>query len=189
MFKDAVARRENFRNRFVNTENYKKLRFMDSLASREALTFQPFSKFIFDDIAPKASDYSREKMTEVLNKLRSEVEPPSGTYYTDFKNRPVVVINRDDYKLLPKMGRRNVIAHEFFHANNPILGRSEILAHIYGGIKSKDKIFGNFGPVNMLRHLAKGRPGRFATELGVLGSLGLGTYLGIKAIKDKIDAS
>lgn len=35
-----------------------------------------------------------------------------------------------------RQSTRNTIAHEAFHANNPILGQSELLAHIYGGYKA-----------------------------------------------------
>jgi len=42
----------------------------------------------------------------------------------------------DDYSIYNREGTRNTIAHEAFHANNPRLGRSELLAHIYGGYKA-----------------------------------------------------
>lgn len=40
------------------------------------------------------------------------------------------------YTKYNREGTRNTIAHEAFHANNPRLGRSELLAHIYGGYKA-----------------------------------------------------
>ena len=42
----------------------------------------------------------------------------------------------DDYSVYNREGTRNTIAHEAFHANNPRLGRSELLAHIYGGYRA-----------------------------------------------------
>lgn len=42
----------------------------------------------------------------------------------------------DDYSIYNREGTRHTIAHEAFHANNPRLGQSELLAHIYGGYKA-----------------------------------------------------
>lgn len=85
----------------------------------------------------------------------------------------------EDPKLLKeKLGvnRRGILAHEAFHANRPVLGRSEILAHAYGGAKDK-KVRGikdvgraSKRAAGQVAHLLKSRPGRFGFELGVLGA-------------------
>jgi len=57
-----------------------------------------------------------------------------GTYGGKVKGKKTPVgLNSDRWGDLDKTTRRNVIAHEGFHANAPIVGHSELLAHAYGG--------------------------------------------------------
>jgi len=64
-------------------------------------------------------------------------------------------------------GLREVLHHEGFHAKVPILGSSEILAHAYGGLKSKKGRLDPAQGVNALKHLWATRPGRAIFEAGV----------------------
>lgn len=78
------------------------------------------------------------------------------------------------------ISNRNILAHEAFHANTPILGKSEILAHLYGGFRSRN--WKEDGPHKMFAHLAKGRPVRFGIEAGI----GLGTAAGLGYLGKKL---
>ena len=59
---------------------------------------------------------------------RRNPEAYGGYAYPGSKH--ATIINRQDH---PPHVRRNILAHEAFHAKHPILGRSEVLAHAYGG--------------------------------------------------------
>jgi len=75
-------------------------------------------------------------------------------------------------------GLREVLHHEGFHAKVPILGSSEILAHAYGGLKSKKGRLDPAQSVNALKHLWATRPGRATFEAGVgAGVVGGGAAL------------
>lgn len=137
----------------------------------------------------------------VVRQLIEQTKHPSGVAGTIAPNahqgRNIMMMHRGlrDY---PKALRRMVIAHEAFHGRTPVLGRSEILAHAYGGWKSNkglkrlwntDMTVGGHGTgaLNQIGMLAKLRPSRFAQEallVGTAGALGLGAYHGIKAIRE-----
>lgn len=88
---------------------------------------------------------------------------------------------------------RNVIHHESFHKDIPVLGNSELGAHFWGGLNQTKKRSENVAQAfkDAFVHLPKTRPARFVTELAALGGTGYGTYkagkLGLDAVKDKKD--
>jgi hypothetical protein len=68
----------------------------------------------------------------------------------------------------------DVIHHETFHAKAPIIGNSEILAHIYGGVRSKPGKLSLVQPLKDLGVLFRARPGRAAAEVAAGTALGVG---------------
>ncbi len=107
---------------------------------------------------------------------------------------------------IPREFRRLVIAHEAFHAKTPILGKSEILAHLYGGWKAgkgTERVWArNFensdgsqamgtGALNQLGHLISTRPKRFAREIGLVALPALAGYTAYRIMrrrKEEADA-
>lgn len=77
---------------------------------------------------------------------------------------------------------RGVIHHEAFHAKVPVLGRSEILAHFYGGLKSKKGKLSLSEGLKEIGHLGDTRPHRLMFE-ALPASAGLGAYIGTKQRK------
>jgi len=73
------------------------------------------------------------------------------------QNRPLKEVTRD------------MVHHEAFHKNVPVLGQSEILAHLYGGLKSKKGKISPTGAVKSLGMLAESRPGRLGVEAAMVG--------------------
>ena len=80
---------------------------------------------------------------------------------------------------------RNVVHHEEFHRKVPVLGRSEILAHLYGGFnQTKNKRYKNFGhAARDLKTLVKVRPGRFGAEVAAFGGAGYGAKKGLDKLR------
>lgn len=114
---------------------------------------------------------------------------PAGVYVGRGPNRGRVFLH-EDVRHFPKPYRRMILAHEAWHKNVPVLGRSEILAHVYGGLRAGNKPDTTYRGDNhaevrramndptvrgQLKHLVRTKPGRAATELLFAGSLaGLG---------------
>lgn len=89
---------------------------------------------------------------------------------------------------------RNIVHHEEFHRKVPIVGKSEILAHMYGGLHDKkvksvaDALHNAKRSVKDLGHLAKTRPGRLAMEAGAIGGAGYGANELLKKKEHKKEA-
>ncbi|HNW88197.1 MAG TPA: hypothetical protein PKN48_00910 [Bacteroidales bacterium] len=98
-----------------------------------------------------------------------------GTVIKSNTGKKSIVLNSKFFDL-PKKERRNILHHEAFHVKNPILGKSEILAHMYGNYKTKDSI------VAGIAHLIKTRPDRFLLEAIPLAGVVAGTGLITKKV-------
>jgi len=85
--------------------------------------------------------------------------------------------------------RRGIVAHEAFHSRTPILGRSEILAHAYGGWHSRrgagigERLKDVGGQIS---HAFKTRPDRVEKELAIAGGTALGAYLAYRVLRSKL---
>lgn len=116
----------------------------------------------------RTSKYVRSALPQANRMLvdaAREIAPNTGgTIYSDNSGKKFVGISRDFFRQIPKKMRREVIAHEAFHAKNP-LGASEILAHAYGGYRGG----GITGGAKSLLHLGVSRPDRLAAELTLVG--------------------
>jgi hypothetical protein len=66
---------------------------------------------------------------------------------------------------------REIIHHETFHTL-PVLGRSEILAHFYGGLRNKKRVLDPIEGVKQIKHFVGHSPKRAAIEAGVMGGSG-----------------
>lgn len=86
-----------------------------------------------------------------------------------------------------------VVNHEGFHLK-PIIGKSEILAHIYGGLKGKKGKLDYKGALKQYGHLwrsswgpgiAKARLARPIIEHAAIGGLGYGGYKGVNHLTDQ----
>jgi hypothetical protein len=96
-------------------------------------------------------------------------------------------INKDIWSDLSKSERRKFLAHEAFHANVPVLGKSEILAHAYGGLKSKKGKISYKSAINEIKHLKKSRPERLYLELGGIGAATATTAAVVHTAKKKLE--
>lgn len=81
-------------------------------------------------------------------------------------------------KIPPGFSRREVVRHELFHAKVPILWKSEVLAHLYGGLRSKRRGVSPMGALRSLKTLAVSRPDRLAAEVGL-------AYGGYAAVRNR----
>lgn len=117
------------------------------------------------------------------------VEKPSGEYRTaatifSTPKGKSIAINKDFWRIADKTKRREMLSHEAFHANMPILGKSEILAHIYGGAKSEKAIKESLkGGAKGLKHLIKTAPEMAALEVGLVAAPVVATVAAIEAKK------
>lgn len=120
----------------------------------------------------------------IIRQLDDQIDsmgPLDGTIFNTRKGKKVL-INRSMRKASPEM-KRTVLSHEAFHAKNP-LGGSELLAHIYGGVKGKkggflDKVRAGLGQAG---HAVKTRPVRVGLEVSAAGGAGYGA----KKLTDKL---
>ena len=85
--------------------------------------------------------------------------------------------------------RRGIVAHEAFHSRTPILGRSELLAHAYGGWHSRrgagigERLKDAGGQI---AHAFKTRPETVRKELAIAGGTALGGYLAYRMLRSKL---
>lgn len=101
----------------------------------ETFVRQPFMKKIIN--LAKESEPNIESMLSENLKARKVFKDVIATRFIADNNRNVIGIDANKFWTMPKGARREILAHEAFHANAPMgLGNSEILAHLYGGVKS-----------------------------------------------------
>ena len=126
-----------------------------------------------------AARKAHRELTKMISGMKS-----AGTVFPTSKGKSIG-ISRDMWKKEPAL-RRYYLAHEAFHANVPVLGRSEILAHIYGGAKAvKGKKISLKGGALGFAQAVASRPTRVALEAGLVGAGAAGTALGVKKVKKK----
>jgi len=133
-------------------------------------------------LIPKHGGQRTAFIKELERELSKGKRKAAGTIYKTKKGKKVM-IDRSVRKDGPYV-KRNILAHEAFHAKVPLLGKSELLAHFYGGFKGKK------GPISdkireglyVAGEAAKVLPGRVAGEIGA-GAVG--TY-GAKKLIDKL---
>ena len=114
-----------------------------------------------------------------------------------------LVINRSAFDTMSAGTKRAILAHEAFHTV-PVVGHSEILAHLWGVRRHKKYIKDRVSKGLPLRSrsekgwevagdkympamagLARLRPGRFLGEIAIAGGTGYGGYKGVEAINKK----
>jgi len=78
-------------------------------------------------------------------------------------------------------GLRSVVNHEAFHLK-PVVGYSETLAHIAGGLKSRKGSLSPWNAAKSYAHLWRTRPDRALVEHGVAGGIGYGGYKGVNSL-------
>lgn len=111
--------------------------------------------------------------------------------YNPTQKRNINLVNRDWFKGNSRAKRRMVLAHEAFHSRTPVLGHSELAAHMYGGWKANQGLKrlwsgDGTGAINQIGHLAKTRPDRFGVELALLAGAGYAGYRGYRALRKKL---
>jgi len=81
---------------------------------------------------------SLRTMISTIRSATDKLKDPNSLRGVGVVGKNTVWINRepDPYKF-GGGSKREVLAHEIFHARNPKLGKSEFLARFYGGFKSK----------------------------------------------------
>jgi hypothetical protein len=90
-----------------------------------------------NDIADRLSDEDavRHLSSRFYNRLLTELRGAPDIAGMASPGSRAAWINSRTLRDMPVMDRRSMIAEEAFHAKNPWLGRSESLAHLYGGWK------------------------------------------------------
>lgn len=136
-----------------------------------------------------SKEHRRAAVKELHKQMRGMA---SGTVaYNPTQKRSINLVERGWFKQQPRSKRRMVLAHEAFHARTPVLGRSEIAAHLYGGWKANKggkRVWSGdgTGALNELGHLARTRPDRLGIELALLAGAGYAGYRGYKALREKL---
>lgn len=87
----------------------------------------------------------------------------------------------DTMRKHPTLNLREIVNHEAFHLK-PVVGVSETLAHIAGGLNRNKGAISVPGAVQAYKHLWKTRPARAALEHAALGGIGYGGYKGTKSL-------
>ena len=139
---------------------------------------------------------SPEEYKETLNKLKKDFsEKAIGTIGTGRKGSKSY-INYDKLKRIgvedksipkPRQSVRNVVTHEKWHAEHPILGHSEFLAHLVGGLnQDKGRINIGQGLHDAFVHFPGSRPDRAAIEFGGAGLGAAGLALGGREIYERV---
>lgn len=78
-------------------------------------------------------------------------------------------------------GVRDVVNHEAFHLK-PVVGNSETLAHIVGGLRSRKGVISPMAAVKSYGHLWKTRASRALLEHGIVGGGVYGAAKGVGAL-------
>lgn len=128
--------------------------------------------------------FTAKERDQILKKM--EQKRIGGTEFTGGqiakgKNKSKAYINRE---VALNSGRlKELVHHELFHKNVPILGHSEILARLWGGAHSKrNKIKNTLQTMNELSHVD---PERLKTELALGGLSVAGGLYGAHKLKSK----
>lgn len=131
----------------------------------EAMSGRKFYNVLNPDDIAKAymSEHLPQAIREgsydnLLTHYVTATKPVEATIITNHLGNKVVAINPGNFENLTSIQRKAVLAHEAFHAKTPILGGSELLAHLYGGLKTKT-------PISELTRFILGNPKRFAKEI------------------------
>ncbi len=101
--------------------------------------------------------HSPESTDELVDKMSPNI---AGTFYHRKGDRPVLLVR----KHLSPVEKKMVQHHETFHARTPILGQSELLAHLYGGARSGHPLSFEHGVPGQLLHFLLTRPERAVLE-------------------------
>ena len=90
------------------------------------------------------------------------------------------------FKAPGSLSPRGIVHHELFHARVPVLGRSEVAAHFYGGLRHRKGVLDVGKGMDQIGHLVQGRPVRALLELGPLAGASVATgALGGKILADR----
>lgn len=121
---------------------------------------------------------------------------PAGTVAPDMRTGKNTIylhkkLNMKDNAGLSGLTRRGTLAHESYHANKPILGKSETLAHLAGGFHNNRNSSVGSKVKDMAKqygHLWRTRPARAGLEHAAVAAGAYGAYrLGKKVFGKKKD--
>jgi hypothetical protein len=172
-------------------KHYKKFHALDQKQMGQAVLRQKPIKAILSKV-PK------NERRQVIENVSQVFENAGGTYWdVPGKGKSVgiskqIIENPEKFRKLMGIGTRGILAHEGFHANRPVLGKSELLAHAYGGFKDKknkgfkDVMKGVGRATQQIGHAVKTRPFRVGMELATVAGLSAAVNEGVKAVKGKI---
>lgn len=176
--------------RYVKPGHIKKFNLFTEKEMASATMRHPLMKALFgvDKFIAKTEGKSefgavRKTYKSLAKKLSGR--KAAGTIFPTPKGKSIA-ISKESWKNLGPQGRRNILAHEAFHANMPILGQSEILAHIYGGAKAGKTLKKSLkGATQQLGHAIRTRPAKVAIEAGLAAAGTAGAVIGTKKVKNK----
>ncbi len=171
----------------------KKIR--SALKSQLRFLLDPLKRLSLMQDIDKPLTFKEKK--ELIKSIDVPINAAEDAYGTIAKNprtgKKTSIINmnhvRADRRLNDPITFRNVVNHEHFHAQVPVLGNSEILAHMWGGLRQKKvkrlKDLGKNLQVSgkMLGHLIRTRPARFGLELSLAGLGSAAAVAGTKKLK------
>ncbi len=172
--------------RYNKPGHIKKFVLMSENELMSAALRQGASKKLIGIVKPllKTTPGGMKMLVKALKKPKNPFTTMGGTIFETPKGRSVA-INKDLWKSWDRSTRRNVLAHEAFHANVPILGQSEILTHAYGGSKSIKGKRSLKKAIGQIKHLKETRPERLYSELGGLAAVGSAAAAGVHSLKKK----
>jgi hypothetical protein len=151
----------------------KKLVLLDDVDMVKALKRQPrtagFLKFFGEKLNHQHSDMKR------LHKAVTKHADPGATLFPTPEGT-TLAFSKSYMKNITMPERKMLLAHEQYHRDRKILGKSEVFAHIAGGQASGGKFFSRDGAGGELKHLFKSNTGRAILEaplvpLALLGFL------------------
>lgn len=146
----------------------------------QAEIFSSSSGQTIRDMRKRAPALARKLRKIYLDEIRQFAPGFGGVVFPGKNGKKVIGINYKLFKEQPKDMRKAILAHEYFHAKAPIFSRSELLAHLYGGLKSGTT-------KNELSRFIRTRPDRVVSEvikpLVGMGLLGIAAILAKKYIK------
>lgn len=113
----------------------------------------------------------------VVGRGPSPVSIAIGKKYPQMRGKHYTAMHRTNVRSLPRAWRKGVMAHELFHTK-PIIGKSELLAHMVGGYRGLSG-GGVKGAVRQIGHYKRSRPELYRTLLKRTGGAGAAVSLAL----------
>jgi len=164
----------------------KKIVRLSQNAMLDAVLHQPISKMVVKSLQ-KVLNVAGRKSRSAYDELKEGIGQRAGFYGTFYKNKAgkkVVALDRKKWEKSPRHIKRLILAHEITHTK-PIIGSSEIIAHIAGGLASKKPFIHKHGVGGQIKNFVENYPYPrvFAESLATGAAAGMSVGVPIKTVK------